>query len=82
MHGKLLADQRRSIIQISFQNSKGQKSHCKFLGVRSELLLSIFIVRELLTSSGNVSLRMKDARETVSRSKTKYNLHIVHESFI
>ena len=29
------------MFQISFQNSKGQKSYCKFLGVRSELLLSI-----------------------------------------
>ena len=31
------------MFQISFQNSKGQKSYCKFLGVRSELLLSIFL---------------------------------------
>ena len=30
------------IFQISFQNSKGQKSYHKFLGVRSELLLSIY----------------------------------------
>ena len=30
------------MFQISFQNSKGQKSYCKFLGVRSELLLSIY----------------------------------------
>ena len=29
------------MFQISFQNSKGQKSYRKFLGVRSELLLSI-----------------------------------------
>ena len=29
------------MFQISFQNSKGQKSCRKFLGVRSELLLSI-----------------------------------------
>ena len=29
------------IFQISFKNSKGQKSYRKFLGVRSELLLSI-----------------------------------------
>ena len=29
------------MFQISFQNSKGQKSYCKCLGVRSELLLSI-----------------------------------------
>ena len=29
------------MFQISFQNSKGQKSNCKFLGVWSELLLSI-----------------------------------------
>ena len=29
------------MFQISFQNSKGQKSYCKFLGVRSELLLGI-----------------------------------------
>ena len=28
------------MFQISFQNSKGQKSYRKFLGVRSELLLS------------------------------------------
>ena len=32
------------MFQISFQNSKVQKSYCKFLGVRSELLLSIYIV--------------------------------------
>ena len=32
------------IFQISFQNSKEQKSYCKFLGVRSDLLLSIVIV--------------------------------------
>ena len=32
----------------SFQNSKGQKSYCKFLGVRSELLLSIFIFLTIL----------------------------------
>ena len=31
------------IIQIAYQNSKGQKSYRKFLGVRSELLLSILI---------------------------------------
>ena len=31
------------MFQISFQNSKGQKSYCKFLGVRSELLLSIYL---------------------------------------
>ena len=30
------------MFQISFQSSKGQKSYHKFLGVRSELLLSIF----------------------------------------
>ena len=30
------------MIKISFKNSKGQKSYCKFLGVRSELLLSIY----------------------------------------
>ena len=29
------------MFQILFQNSKGQKSYCKCLGVRSELLLSI-----------------------------------------
>ena len=29
------------MFQISFQNSKGQKSYHKFLGVWSELLLSI-----------------------------------------
>ena len=31
------------MFQISFQNSKGQKSYCKFLGVRSEVLLSIYV---------------------------------------
>ena len=36
------------LFQISFQNSKGQKSYCKFLGVRSELLLSIFADKALL----------------------------------
>ena len=30
------------MFQIIFQNSKGQKSYCKFLGVRSEPLLSIY----------------------------------------
>ena len=30
------------MFQISFQHFKGQKSYCKFLGVRSELLLSIY----------------------------------------
>ena len=30
------------MFQISFQNSKGQKSYRKFLGVWSELLLSIY----------------------------------------
>ena len=29
------------MFQIAFQNSKGQKSYRKFLGVQSELLLSI-----------------------------------------
>ena len=29
------------MFQIAFQNSKEQNSYCKFLGVRSELLLSI-----------------------------------------
>ena len=28
-------------VQISFQNSKGQNSYHKFLGIRSNLLLSI-----------------------------------------
>ena len=31
------------MFQISFQSSKGQKSYRKFLGVRSELLLSILL---------------------------------------
>ena len=31
------------MFQISFQSSKGQKSYRMFLGVRSELLLSIVI---------------------------------------
>ena len=30
------------MFQILFQNYRGQKSYCKFLGVRSELLLSIY----------------------------------------
>ena len=30
------------MFQISFSSSKGQKSYRKFLGVRSELLLSIY----------------------------------------
>ena len=33
------------MIQISYQNSKGQKSYCKVLGVRSDLLLSIHWVK-------------------------------------
>ena len=32
------------MFQISIQNSKAQKSYCKFLGVRSELLLSIYVI--------------------------------------
>ena len=32
------------MFQISFQNSKGQKSYRNFLGVRSELLLSIYVI--------------------------------------
>ena len=31
------------MFQISFQDFKGQKSYCKFLSVRSELLLSILV---------------------------------------
>ena len=31
------------MLQTSFQNSKGQKGYHKFLGVRSELLLSIIV---------------------------------------
>ena len=41
------------MFQISFQNSKGQKSYRKFLGVRSELLLSIqhnFVLNMLSTN--------------------------------
>ena len=38
------------MFQILFQNSKGQKSYCKFLGVRSELLLSIFIFTKTLSN--------------------------------
>ena len=38
------------MFQISFQNSKGQKCYRKFLGVRSELLLSIcFLLSDILT---------------------------------
>ena len=33
---------RLHMFQISFRSSKGQKSYRKFLGVRSELLLSIY----------------------------------------
>ena len=32
------------MFQISFQSSKGQKSYLKFLGVLSELLLSIYMI--------------------------------------
>ena len=32
------------MFQIPFKNSKGQKSYCKFLGVRSELMLSIYTI--------------------------------------
>ena len=35
------------MFKSSFQNSKGQKSYCKFLGVRSELLLSICSMHNL-----------------------------------
>ena len=33
------------MFQIAFQNSEGQKSYRKFLGVLSELMLSIYIER-------------------------------------
>ena len=36
------------MLKISFQNSKGQKSYRKFLGVRSELLLSIYLVIQFM----------------------------------
>ena len=42
--------------QISFQNSKGQKRCCKFLGVRSELLLSIRNVHNFIFKMVSVSL--------------------------
>ena len=42
--------------QISFRNSKGQKSYCKFLGVRSELLLSIYL-KMLVYSSALLEIR-------------------------
>ena len=35
------------MFQISFQNSRGQKSYPKFLDVRSELLLSIVTAEEI-----------------------------------
>ena len=35
------------MFQISFKNSKGRKSYCKFLGVRSDLLLSILALIRL-----------------------------------
>ena len=37
------------MFQISIQNSKAQKSYRKFLGVRSELLLSIVILFIMLS---------------------------------
>ena len=36
------------MFQISFQNSKGRKCDRQFWGVRSELLLSIFLVEGVL----------------------------------
>ena len=39
------------MFQISFQNSKGQKSYRQVLGVRSELLLSIFPFYKMKTNS-------------------------------
>ena len=39
------------MFQISFQNSKGQKRYCKFLGVWSELLLSIFNIFKSFTQT-------------------------------
>ena len=38
------------MLQTSFQNSKGQKGYHKFLGVRSELLLSIIVWLEATES--------------------------------
>ena len=38
------------MFQISCQNSKGQKSYCKFLGVRSELLRGIYECKALWVS--------------------------------
>ena len=40
----------RIMFQISFLNSKGQKSYRKFLGVWSELLLSIIVWLEATES--------------------------------
>ena len=39
------------MFQILFQISEGQKSYRKFLGVRSELLLSILVVQDSDTKS-------------------------------
>ena len=39
------------MFQISFQSSKGQKSYRKFLGVRSEPLLSIYVSLEFAYNS-------------------------------
>ena len=43
------------VFQISFQNSKGQKSYRKFLGVWSELLLSILVKNYAATGTTEVT---------------------------
>ena len=54
------------MFQILFQNSKGQKSYRKFLGVRSELLLSI------LVSVGHPDLLRNDSVDNPKAVKNVY----------
>ena len=49
------------MFQISFQSSKGQKSYRKFLGVRSELLLSIYNMGHVMRKSAFCICENKDA---------------------
>ena len=69
------------MFQISFQNSKGQKRFRKFLGIRSELLPSIYIYVKILNSTSDEShhektcVMLTNLRSLISTSlqPTEYN---------
>ena len=59
------------MFQISFQNFKGQKSYCKFLGVRSELLLSIYTSIYIV---GSLVWRSITPTENIRAKSSKWSL--------